>query len=558
MDEELLKQFARQLDSDADAVLDRWHGRPDLIIDDIFQVRDLDTGEVRDLELFDVQRKLVHAYFYSDAGTLNAYKGRRIGYSFAVVASFLLEGMFYGDSFYPLVSRSLSQAKDRIKDIEHLIDNAKVDIPTQKTNTDEIQLWNDTTFMAFSADSDTSRGADSARAVLMDEMAFMEDEERAHRAFGAFLALGQNRKMVQVSTPNTRNDLFMKEHRRGSPTSENGVLAIKQPTFDNADDIDINTPLYEQETVPVRPEINIDQLETQRMSDPEGFGQEYLCRPVVDEYRFFDEDAIVDAMERAENDVAYQYGIGVDKPHGAHRVAGVDIGINRDDTVISVTDHINGRREQKALIVADDEILRRAGVQNPDRANANHIAQLLNYIDRTMAVDIFIMDKGGPGETFQRIVEKQLGRKVIPFDFSAKDDVNDMMGDMNVALREGDVRLVPDDRLRDELAAIVKEKRDHYARPKYSGKEHSQSGKDDAAIATVLSAFPPNFNADTVTSPRSRSTEEPTPERGAMAQDGDGSHELNRVTNASHGRRQIRNKRRSRRHRYQGRQQRTR
>lgn len=508
MDDETLRQFAEQLDADPDEVMDRWQGRPDLIMDDIFRVRDIDTGQARELELFDVQRKLIHAYFYSDSGTLNAYKGRRIGYSFAVVACFLLEAMFYPNSFYPIVSNSLSQAKDRIADIEQLIDDAKIEIPTKTNNKDEVVLWNDSGFMAYSSDSDTSRGADSGRAVLMDEMAFIEDEEKASRAFGAFLALGENRKMVQVSTPNTKNDLFMENQRRGSPEGENGILSIKQPTFANADEIDVNTSLYEQELEPVRPELNIDQIENERLKDPEGFGQEYLCRPVADEYRFFDEDSILAAQERAKMD-DYHYGISSAKKATDRRVMGVDIGINRDDTVISVTDHNGSNRRQRLCMVVGEAELRQAGVSNPDRANANHIAELVSHVHEKMDIDLVIMDKGGVGQTFERIVERKLGRGIVGFDFSDTEAVKDMMEDTNLALRNGNMTLVPGDRLFDEMAAIVKQKRDQYTRPKFTGKDYSESGKDDMAMATTLSAFPPNQNSEPATSPgvRERSVE---------------------------------------------------
>lgn len=511
MDDEILREFASQLDVDSDAIMERWHGRPDLIIDDIFRVRDIDTGEVRDLELFDVQRKVVHTYFYSDAGTLNAYKGRRIGYSFVVVACFLLEAMFYPKSFYPIVSRSKSQAKDRIDDIEDLIDDARIDIPTVKNNTDYIELWNGSAFMAYSADSDTGRGADSARAVLMDEMAFIEDQEAAQRAFGAFLSLGSNRKMVEISTPNTKNDVFMQHNRRGAPDGENGIVSIKQPTFLNAEDIDIHTSLYDQELEPARPELNIDRIETERLADPEGFGQEYLCRPVVDEYRFFNEEAIERAMQRGGME-DYRYYPNAPKEHGHRRVAGVDIGISRDDTVISVMDHApTGERYQRGLFIVNEELLRYAGIRDPDRGNANHIAQLLNWLQHEMDIDVGIMDKGGPGETFERIINEKFGRKMVPFDFSDKESVNDMMGDMNMALHQDDVTLMPHERLRDELKAIVKEKRDHYAKPKYSGKDNSESGKDDAAIATVLSAFPPKTVGEG-TVPQGKSYDEMEPD----------------------------------------------
>lgn len=521
MDEQALRKFAQQLDADPDDIVARWRGRPDRIIEDIFRVRDIDTGQPRELELFDVQRKLVHAYFYGDEGNLTAYKGRRIGYSFAVVACFLLEALFIPNSFYPLVSRSLSQAKERIEDIEELIETAKIEIPTEKVNTDYIELWNGSSFMAYSADSDTARGGDSARAVLMDEMAFIEDEKQAKEAFGAFLALGQNRKMVQVSTPNTKNDVFMQDFRRGSPDGENGVIAIKQPTFENAEEIDIHTSLYDQKLEPVRPELNIDQLESERLSDPEGFGQEYLCRPVVDEYRFFDEDAIRAAQERGAADT-YIHGLDAIKPNGARRVMGIDIGINRDDTVLSVMDHINDERKQRACIVADQETLRRAGIPNPDRSNPNDLAELIAHVYREMDVDSVIVDQGGVGRGFPSILQRKLGRDVINFDFSDKEAVADMMGDTNAALHDGRLSLLPKDRIFDELAAIVKEKRDDYQKPKFQGKEHSETGKDDVAMATVLSAFPPNYTADKATSPSGKPRDTtPTPKRAATAQNND-------------------------------------
>jgi hypothetical protein len=551
MDEERLRKFANQLDADTDEVVDRWQGRPDRIMDDLFRIADLDTGEVRDLELFDVQRKFVHAYFYSDASTLNAYKGRRIGYSFVAVACFLLEALFYKNSFYPLVSRSWSQAKNRIEDIDRLIENAKIEIPTKKRNSDYIELWNGSSFMAYSADADTSRGDDSARAVLLDEMAFIENQKETMRAFDAFLALGEGRKMVEVSTPNTKNDLFMQEHRRGSRDGENGVVSIKQPTFLNADEIDVNKPLTEQEVVPARPEIDVDRLEGTRMADPEGFGQEYLCRPVVDEYRFFDEDSIRTAQERAS---AEDYRVGMAAPkENMRRVMGVDIGISQDDTVVSVVDHHAENRFQRLLAVVDDGWLRDAGVADPDRGNPNHIARLVGYIHSAMDVDLVVIDKGGPGEGFARTIDREIGRGVVPFDFSDRDEFASMMGDTNACLREENAALVPNDRLFDELSSIVKEKKKEHSKPSFSGKENSETGKDDTAMATVLSMFPPNNSATEpgAASKRQRqpveTPKEPSRHRGKPK----GQY------NPSHGATSVNRSSRTRTNRYQNRRTRT-
>lgn len=541
MNEDALRGLAEQLDADTETILDRWAGRPDHIIEDIFRVRDIDSGEVRDLELFDVQRRVVHAYFYGDSSTVNTYKGRRIGYSFIFVACFLLEGIFYPNSFYPLVSRSLGQAKNRIDDIQNLIDNAKVEIPTVKENTDYIELWNESAFQAYSSDSDVSRGDRSGRAVLMDEMAFMENQERAYRAFGAFLVLGKDRKMVEVSTPNTKNDLFMQEHRRGSPDGENGVLSIKQPTIANANEIDVNKSLYDQRLELVRPDLNVDFLETERLSDPEGFGQEFLCRPVVDEYRFFSEDSISEAMERGAAD-DYQTGIGAEKT--GRRVMAIDVGIDHDDTVISITDHMGDYRAQRALVIVDEDTLRAAGVRVPDAGNANDIAHLINHWYVQMDVDAVILDQGGVGKTFPSILRRKLGREVFNFDFSDREAVADMFGDTNISLRQGNVALLDSDRLFDEMSAIVKEKREEYSKPRFSGKDNSESGKDDTAIATVMSLFPPKLSSSPATRPAARERRNEGPREPVQR------HEKKNPDEVAHGTAGVLRAQRGRRDRY--------
>lgn len=515
MNQDVLQDFADQLGVDEDVIEDRWAGRPDRLAEDIFQIQDMDSGLIRDLELFDTQRKAMHAYFYGNADTINNYKGRRIGYSFVYIVAFLLEGMLVPNSVYPIVSRKFEQACNRITDIQKLIDNAKVKIPTDKDNKDEIVLWNGSKFKAYSGDPDASRGDDSARAVLLDEMAFIESQEKVSRAFGAFLALGNDRKMVQVSTPNVENDLFMKTHRRGTPNGYDedgnrvGVISIEQPSFWNADEIDVNTPLTEQHVEPVRPDMNIARIDEERASDPEGFGQEYLCRPIVDEYRFFSVESIEEAMERGEK-AGYLTGLQV--PNGADlRVLGVDIGISHDDTVVQVFDHVDDRRMHRYSEVITDDLLAEHGFQQPDRANAGQVVTRIAYIFRQLDADLVVLDRTGPGETFDRQLTEKLGRAVVGFNFSDKRKVEEMMGDMNNALRNGRVSLIPDDRLKDELSSIIKEKKEDWSVPKFSGKDNSETGKDDTAMAAVLGAFPPGYAVSPGRNADQRSTAAPEP-----------------------------------------------
>ncbi|MFC7191865.1 hypothetical protein ACFQL7_20920 [Halocatena marina] len=518
LDSDILESFADQLDLEPETIEDRWTGRPDLIAEDIFRVRDEDTGELRDLELFEIQKKALHAYFYGDADTINNFKGRRIGYSFVYCLAFLLEGIFIPDSFYAIVSKKKDQADARIGDIQDFIDHAKVKIPAPTTNKGEIELWNGSGFKAYTGDPDGSRGQPSARSVMIDEMAFIEDQKGANRAYGAFLALGKNRKMVQISTPNLSNDLFLQTHNRGTPTGYDedgnyvGVISIKQPTFLNADEIDINTPLHQQELVPARPNLNISRVEEDRAADPVGFGQEYLCQPALDEYRFFSAESIERAMGRGGKG-DYSAGLGV--PNTADlRAIGVDIGINRDDTVIQVFDHISDKRYHRFQQVITDDVLAEFGLRRPDRANADHISQYVASVYNQMDADIVVIDRTGPGETFDRQLTSRVGRAVIGFNFSDREQFNEMMGDMNSALRNDRVTLLPDERLEEEMTSVVKEKKRDGSLPTYTGKEESETGKDDTAMAAVLGAFPPGYavspgrNADQAQQPHA------TPDRG--------------------------------------------
>ena len=497
MDREIVKKFAEKEGLDPDTVEERWQGNPAQIAEDIFRIQDLDTGKYRDLELFKpIQTKVVNAYFYSDAKTFNLYKGRRIGYSFVVALCFLLDGMMNPNSVFPVVGIKKSGAESRISDIQDLIDNAKVDIPTETENKGDIELWNGSKYTAYSGAPDSSRGDDSAKAVLLDEMAFYEDQEAVSRAFRAFIVLGNNRKMVQVSTPKVSNDLFMQTHEEGDKYGSNGTLSIKQPTFHNADEIDYETSLFDQTVHPVRPDLDLQTVEEERSKDPKGFAQEYLCQPIDDSYAFFSEDSIERSMERER--LIRQ---------GGYTVLSCDVGIDHDDTVISVFQHNGEKRDQVHLEVVTDDLLGNAGIRNPDRGNANHVAMRIDQVHAQYNVDYVVMDRTGPGETFQRIIEEQIGRGIIGFNFSDKEAVEEMMGDMNNALRNDRVSLKNDERLTDELSSIIKEQREDWVKPKFSGKDTSGTGKDDTAIATVLGAFPPGLAVEPNTSVDQKKTE---------------------------------------------------
>lgn len=480
----------------AEDLLDRWESRPDLVIEDVFRVRDLFSKEIVDLELTPYQRQFVHAVWYGDASTVSVLKGRRTGYSFIACLTILLKAKVLPHSFHAITGPSKSQAKDRIEDIYDIIDWAKIDFDLEVDNRDEIELSNGATIMAFAGNPDTSRGADSADILFIDEMAFLEDEKESMRAFSPFVALGDS-NTIQISTPNTSNDLFMQDVERGSPSGENGIISIRQPSFKNAEEINVEKSLLEQDAEPVNPYQSVKEAEKDRQRDPEGFKQEYLCKTVSDRYRFFTKAGIDRACERGARD-DYIHHPATHARNGGAMIMGVDVAAGgKDDTALSVFEHDGPERLLRFHTKLDEQDLRALGIRGEPK-NPSDMAAYVNALSNNMGVDKVYLDKTGVGEGFNNEVNKVLGRRVEGFDFDDKEAIAEMMGDFNYALHNDLVTLVPgeDDIIAKQLKAIVKKKNHRTSKPKFSGKENAPNGKDDLAMAIVLGAYPPNFDAE--------------------------------------------------------------
>lgn len=492
-----MEQLASELDADTDALIEKWSGRPDLIIEDVFRVRDLETKEVSALELTDYQRQFVHAFWYGDESTLAVLKGRRTGYSFVACACLLLKALTLKHSFHAITGPSKSQAKDRIEDIYDLIEWSRVlskdDLPVD--NRDEIELPNGATLMAFAGNPDTSRGADSADTLFIDEMDFLEDQEESMRAFSPFTALG-DATTVEISTPQYSNSLFQEDIDLGSEHGDNGIISIEQPAFRNPEKIDIGRSLLEQDVEPVMPYLNLEDAEKDRQRDPKGFEQEYLCKTVEESYRFFIEDGINRAVQRGAED--HVWHPATHARNGGKMIMGVDIATGGgDDTAIAVFEHHGSARYLRFHTVLDREDLRAAGVHG-DPNNPSDMAAYVGALTDQMGVDKVFIDKTGAGRGFNNEINNRLGRKANGFAFDNKEEIARMMGDFNYALHNDQITLVPDDndRITEQLKAIVKEKRHDTSKPRFSGKDNAPNGKDDLAMALVLGAFPPNFNAE--------------------------------------------------------------
>ena len=146
------------------------------------------------------------------------------------------------------------------------------------------------------------------------------------------------------------------------------------------------------------------------------------------------------------------------------------------------------------LEVITDRVLAQQGINPPERRNPSSVATRIGQIYRQSGGDYVVLDKTGPGGGFQSEVDAEIGRGAHGFNFSDRDAVKDMMGDFNYGLHKGLITLLPEQRIEDELNAVVKKQSSEYQKPKFTGKDNSETGKDDVAISLVLGACPPNLN----------------------------------------------------------------
>ncbi|WP_372611640.1 terminase large subunit domain-containing protein [Halomonas sp.] len=542
---------------DAEAILERWTGHPEKIAEDIFRVRSQETHKIEPLRLFyPYQPKLMHAYFYGDSRLTNVYKGRRIGVSFIFCVCIAIDALAHGGTNYAIVSRTKAQSEARISDIADLLSESKLgftdldaDLPTN--NNGELEFPNGANIKAFTGEPDGARGFDSAKVVFVDEMAFLDDQKATMRAFMPFINLG-DAQMLQVSTPRVANDTFLQTHRNGTEQGKDGVISIKQPSFKNPEEIDPTKSLFDQDAVPVRPDMNVQAVEVERAQDPQGFAQEYLCQPVSDEYRFLSKQKVGDAMRRgAAMPENYELGTSnggrpTGQKHYWHPATharcggmmsmGVDIGTDgADDTAITVFEHVGEERYLRFHTLLDRSDLRALDVYPEDTANPESVANYVYRLAENMGVDKVFIDMTGPGKGFQKSIQQRLGNRAQGFNFSDKKELERMWGDLNYGFHKNLVHLVPDEDLFDQLCAIVKQQSYKDQTPRFSGKDQAEDGKDDLAMATVLGAYPPHFDANRSTEAHARenvSGESYSDEAGPQKSEGEkGTREL-RVQNS--------------------------
>jgi hypothetical protein len=178
-------------------------------------------------------------------------------------------------------------------------------------------------------------------------------------------------------------------------------------------------------------------------------------------------------------------------------VMGVDIaGGGKDDTAIVIVEHSGTKRYLRYHEAVTDAVLRDAGITPTKARNPSAIADRIQQLFRANDVDQVITDATNIGEGFDSEIRETIGRGVNAFNFSDSESVSDMFHNLNYGFHNGQISLVEDETLTEQLLAIVKDKTKKGSYARFSGKDHAPEGKDDIAIALTLAAYPPNISTE--------------------------------------------------------------
>jgi hypothetical protein len=170
-------------------------------------------------------------------------------------------------------------------------------------------------------------------------------------------------------------------------------------------------------------------------------------------------------------------------------------GGGKDDTAIVMIEHDGSQRYLRYREVVTDSKLRAAGVRPANARNPSAVAKRIQQLYQANNVSQVVTDATNIGEGFDSEIRETIGRGINSFNFSDREAVEKMMGNVNYGLHNGHIALHPDDTLEEQLLAIVKDKRKKGSTPRFSGKQHAPNGKDDLAIAFALAAYPPNMKS---------------------------------------------------------------
>lgn len=333
-EDELVEAIAADMKIRPDDVLDYWSVHPFNRIQSIFKATDI-TGNNVPFTGYD--------YFYDFTGDWYRYpdvdqvvlKSRQIGISTVAQLAALDSCIgFFGISI-PVVSNQGKNATKFIGEAGNILRSSPyfpiLPIKERNIKKESIEFDTGSKMQAYTSSPDSLRSG-QAFATILDEFAFLPEQERMLKAVQAKHSRGGSIKMI--STPLATDDAFM----RWFNDARNGVSGKNWyylPLFpDNS--IDPSVSLFEQELpTPICEDIRLSLVENVRLDSIEGFLQEYMCVPFDDSVAYFPTDLIKACWDNDTCSMMHAEALDIQHRTGRTYI-GIDVAIERDETAIVV------------------------------------------------------------------------------------------------------------------------------------------------------------------------------------------------------------------------------
>lgn len=281
-----------------------------------------------------------------------------------------------------IVSPVEFQSKKLFKDIVSLIDNNTLIIKSKKesSGTLEINFFNGSTIIFRSA-TESIRGLSISR-LFIDEMAFVGDSVIKEIILPTLTVKGKGAYFF--STPKGKN-FFYNYFQKGLEGKDEKYKSYRYNSFDN---IHANTELIE--------------AQKEMMSDVQ-FRQEFMAE-------FCDADSIFKNI----NDLCTSQ---VDENYKGKKFAGIDVGIIKDSTVLTVLN------DQKEMIFLKDYC----------KKDTNQIIKELTEDLNRLNCDFVYIEQNGQGLPIYQIIRENVANMVpyITTHNSKKEIINNLINDFN-------------------------------------------------------------------------------------------------------------------------------
>lgn len=332
--DELVYAIADDMGISPEGVLDYWKEHPLNRIRSIFMKKGI-TGDMVPFSDYHYFREFIGDWYMYPNTDQVILKSRQIGISTAAQLAALDSATAFEGINIPVVSNQGKNANKFVGEAGDILLHSRyfpiLPISKRDIKKESIEFENGSVIQAYTSSPDSLRSG-PAFATILDEFAFLPEQERMLKSVKAKHSRGGSVKMI--STPLGNDDKFMEWFRK----ARDGItkkLWYYYPLFPDGS-INPEVSLFEQDLPePICADILLENVEEARLDSIEGFLQEYMCVPFDDARAWYGIDLIKSCWD---NDVCEMMRIeALDLINRSGRCyIGIDVAIERDETAIIV------------------------------------------------------------------------------------------------------------------------------------------------------------------------------------------------------------------------------